>query len=122
MPETTVTLIRLYKSIPADSVNHSAEIKWTDGFGNAVLTKEEKDSVNYYRLFTHFDPSWNELVWNDNFPAIIYKLIANDNAIAGIDHRTIDQRQLLPSSMPYAAKKQNAKEFAETNLSGFLRH
>jgi len=122
MPETYLPSIRLYKSVAADSVTHSLENKWIDGFGNSILTKEKKDSANFYRLYTHFDPGWNELVWSDNFPAIMYNLISDDsittiNANAR-DNRIIDQQQLLPSSVSNPVKKQNASTFTEINLSG----
>jgi hypothetical protein len=121
MQNTYSAFIRLYKSVAVDSNNHSSEKKWTDGFGNSILTKETSDSSNQYKLYTHFDPTWNELVWSDNFPAIMYNLILNDS-ITDItananDNRIIDQDQLMPSSISYPVKKQNVTSFTEINLS-----
>jgi hypothetical protein len=117
--EIAASPVRLYKSISFDNTDHPVDERWTDGFGNPILTKEEKDSMNYYSLFTHFDPSWNELVWNDNFPALLYKLISNDNIVMKADYRTIDQQQLLPNTVQHIEKKQDRNTFEEINLAGF---
>lgn len=68
---------------------------WTDGYGNPVLSKA--DSI--YHFYSRFNPSWNDLVWSDQFPKLLLKLMAdktNDEQTARYDRRVMDQQQLQP--------------------------
>lgn len=73
---------------------------WTDGFGNPVLTLERSSHTNIYHFNTHFDPAYSDLVWSDQFPKMLLKLIVGDEQKADWkrERRTIDVRQLVPGS------------------------
>jgi hypothetical protein len=88
--------IALYKSVAAAN-DHSYAL-WTDGFGNPVLSFEKQGQTNKYHFNSRFDPSWNDLVWSDDFPKMLLGLIVGQPVKPGVMHdfRAIDTRQLLP--------------------------
>lgn len=87
------TKVELYQRVPYRQNRNETE--WRDGFGVPLLTKETKDGKVWYECFTHFNPSWNELVWDASFPQRIYELIGGfPAASANKDHRGIDESQL----------------------------
>ena len=90
--------ISLYKTIPAyDSTAY--QIIWKDEYGNPVLSLQ-KNEANIYRFYSHFNPQWNDLVWNSSFPQVMYKLMFNDtqnNVSKSNDIRMIDASQIQPA-------------------------
>ncbi len=113
----------LYKSVvPNDSVKNSFENIWANGFGDPVLAYEKTDSVSFYHFYNHFDPSWNEIVWNDNFPAMIYSLLEREKSkkILSVanDKRIIDTKQFLPAFSPNIRQKEKKNLLTTVNLSG----
>ena len=83
-------------------INHQAiggQLIWTDGFGHPILSREPQTKI--YHFYTRFDPAWNDLVWSDDFPQLLYKLVFNNNT-KGIndnhERRSIDQEQLMPAN------------------------
>jgi len=72
------------------------QLIWTDGFGRPILSRESQ--TNLYRFYTRFNPAWNDLVWSDDFPQLLYKLVFK-NSIKEIndqhERRKIDQEQLM---------------------------
>jgi len=80
-------------------VANNGEAVWRDGFGNAVLQKEE-GNTNLYRFYSRFDPAWNDLPWNSGFPQMMFSLLLHDNENAYTfqpdDKRIIDEGQLQP--------------------------
>jgi hypothetical protein len=85
----------LYKRVPCTAKN--PDIVWQDGFGEPLLTKEQDGPKAFYRFYTHFDPSWNELAWNASFPQLIYGLMDTADTNKSInrnDQRVIDDQQL----------------------------
>ena len=87
----------LYKRILYQpySTRHLKTI-WQDGFGDPLLDLE-KARVPVYHFFSRFDPSWNDLAWNDAFPGMMYNLIrGTQHQIAILDNRIIAERQLQP--------------------------
>jgi hypothetical protein len=86
--------IELYQRIAYDQKNKT--VLWRDGFGVPLLVKEMSEGKQFYYCYTHFNPSWNELVWHASFPQVIYELIngAPKQMIDSNDHRMIDEAQL----------------------------
>jgi hypothetical protein len=73
---------------------------WKNGYGDALLSK---DSAGLYHFHSRFDPQWNGMVWNEEFPAIIYTLVFGSNnsmAMSGEDERLIADQQLQPHIVP----------------------
>ena len=115
--------VNLYQSIVENNTADKAAVTyWKDGFGHPILTSQKKDSIDWYLLYTHIDPAWNELPWSDNFPQLLYQLMftgKTQQARAVVEDRSIiDNSQLLP--VLQAKKKSQAKalQFIETDLSG----
>ncbi|MBC7720556.1 MAG: BatA domain-containing protein [Pedobacter sp.] len=86
------------KSVLATTNNVSI---WQDGFGNSLLSI---DSINpnIYHFNTHFNPSWNDIVWNENFPKLMLSILSADNDkiknLDSNDKRILDEQQLHPIS------------------------
>ncbi|WP_158288371.1 BatA domain-containing protein [Mucilaginibacter psychrotolerans] len=73
-------------------------VLWQDGFGWALLRREQADRTNTYHFYTHFNPAWNDLVWNDAFPKQILQLL-NDKPYAlpaENEKRVLSHQQLMP--------------------------
>jgi hypothetical protein len=88
-------------------------IIWQDGYGNAVLGKDEAKPV-VYQFYSRFDPSWNGLPWGSAFPKLILKLLVDENKTATVnDNRMIDENQLQPYLDNTHAGK---KKIAETSI------
>ncbi len=92
--------IALYKYIPSQQTsNPFRETIWQDGFGHALLNKEE-GKTNMYNFYSRFDPSWNELPWSNNFPQMMFALLFKQDNLTTVsdvnDKRIIDKKQLQP--------------------------
>lgn len=120
--ENTSLSVLLYKSIAyADSSNINTENIWKDGFGNPVLSCRSRNNKKNYSLYTHFDPTWNELVWNGDFPAIIYSLLLRRSpasTFSNNNHQLIDQKQLMPAYLPGGEQKANTASLETIDISG----
>lgn len=117
--------IDLYKSIiEKDSAKKLFDTRWQDGFGQSLLSEQQRNNTVYYYLYTHFDPSWNELPWSDNFPAILYQLLyagRPHEVLGGITDKTIiDPLQSTPVVLPAHEAAIKPAIFAETTLSGIF--
>lgn len=108
--------------IKKDSIDQIDDVRWCDGFGHPVLTARQQGGQMQYKLYTHIDPSWNELPWSDNFPLILYGLLYADyatNNLADVkDKRLIDPAQAMPAIL--SSKQYNARPIREriTPLAG----
>ncbi|QHS55480.1 hypothetical protein GWR56_07985 [Mucilaginibacter sp. 14171R-50] len=94
------------------------ETIWKDGFGKPVLGFDGRT----YNFYSRFNPLWNDVVWSDEFPAMILKLISNKTVSqpAAYDKRIVDNAQLQP-----IIKKENKvitspKATAQTSLSRYF--
>jgi hypothetical protein len=89
--------IALYKSVFL--TGNSGQTIWRDGFGNPVLSSEKQQQTNIYHFYSRFDPSWSDLVWSDDFPKMLLKLIIgpDEKTEAIHDLRIIDTKQILPA-------------------------
>jgi hypothetical protein len=87
--------IGLYKSI--DPTQSNGQILWRDGFGSPVLSLEKQQQTNLYHFYSRFDPAWSGLVWSNDFPKMMLRLIVNPTAPdEKYDRRIIDAKQLMP--------------------------
>jgi hypothetical protein len=82
-------LMKMYQT--KESFNHSV---WEDGYGNPLL---QRDSTGKYLLKTHFNPEWNDLVWNKQFPIWIMDVLYPELKEKTMeDTRQIDAQQIYP--------------------------
>lgn len=88
--------ISLYKTINTKAA--AGHIIWIDGFGHAVLRKEEAN-INIYHFYSRFNPAWSDLVWNDAFPKWVLNLTypAQTKTAAIHERRSISNSQLQPA-------------------------
>jgi len=87
--------IGLYKSIGAKDQGFAI---WKDGFGNPVLSLENQSGKNLYNFYSRFDPSWSNLVWSDEFPKMLLKLIIGPatEPDSKYDKRILSDQQITP--------------------------
>ncbi|NML38216.1 hypothetical protein HHL17_13505 [Chitinophaga sp. G-6-1-13] len=98
------TNIQLFRRLP---VNDTTGATWLDSYSNPLLTRDS--------LYTHFDPTWNELPWSGEFPEKLLELMFPATWAKQYDRRSIDARQLvLP--MHAAAVKPAVLPQQETSL------
>ena len=105
----------LYKLIKAEAAN----LLWVDGYGNPVLSQDS----SIYHFYSRFDPSWNDLVWSDQFPKLLLKLMMDtdaDEPVAQHDRRAMDQQQLMPVINPSAKNTVVDKLTEQINLSHYF--
>jgi hypothetical protein len=90
--DAKVDLFRLISS------KHNYEIVWRDGFGQPVLSRQPQNKTNIYHFYSRFNPSWNDLVWSESFPAWMLELIASqlktDEDV--YDRRVLSRQQCMP--------------------------
>lgn len=76
--------------------NHADLPIWQDGRSNYLLTANEQNPKTY-KLYTHFNPSWNDLVWHQQFPSLLAELLYKEPMMDSQDKREIDANILKPS-------------------------
>jgi hypothetical protein len=87
--------VPLYKRISYQP--DGASYIWNDGFGKPVLTKQTSGDKQFYRFYSHFDPSWNDLAWDASFPQLIYELIEPavlEETVNNFDQRIIGESKI----------------------------
>jgi len=58
---------------------------------------ERQQQTNLYHFYSRFDPSWSDLVWSNDFPKMMLKIIINPSKTdEKYDRRFIDAKQLIP--------------------------
>jgi len=83
--------IKLSKRIELDQ---QAEKIWTDGFGNAILTKNKTNNLNIFHFYSRFNPQWNDLVWDGLFVKALMPIVIQDKKSNdfGFEDHPADQR------------------------------
>jgi hypothetical protein len=105
------TKIALYKAIIVKTLTGKAV--WTDGFGNAILSKDDKGGSTQYHFYSRFNPNWNDLVWNDEFPKWLLTLTQpTSNSALAQDRRMLSNAQIQPDFI-------TATEKAPTQLNTY---
>jgi hypothetical protein len=86
--------VHLFKHVEGNTVG---ETVWSDGFGEPLLSKEQRPNGNLYHFYSRFVPAWNGLVWNEAFPQLLFNLMIKASPdIQPQDTRTIEEQQLQP--------------------------
>jgi len=88
--------IALFKLV--DATHKNEFLVWHDGFGNPVLSQTRAGKTETYHFYSRFNPVWNDLVWSDDFPKLLFKLIIDkkEDQSNQYDRRAMDQEQLMP--------------------------
>ncbi|GAB2694340.1 hypothetical protein GCM10027037_17310 [Mucilaginibacter koreensis] len=98
-PQNTIAdqgpVIELYQTIVPPK--NSGIPLWTDGYGKPVLSQLRSQQTDIYKFYSRFNPSWNDLAWNDQFPKLLFKLITPSTETNKLhDHRIINREQMMP--------------------------
>ncbi|MEO5683374.1 MAG: BatA domain-containing protein [Chitinophagaceae bacterium] len=113
--------VSLYKSVIApDTLPRFFDTGWNDGFGHPLLTVQLEPNKANYKLYTHFDPAWNELPWSESFPELLYQLLYAGHEqvkVAAADNTIIDSTQLMPVLVAEKEAGPKPTLFAETKLT-----
>jgi hypothetical protein len=77
---------------------------WRNGFGEPLLSRDDKGSPATYCFNSRFSPQWNDLAWSPAFPEALLSLLRTSlweprsKPTRFTDLRGVDARQLLPRS------------------------
>lgn len=82
-----VMLYRILKATPVNTATY-----WKDGYGHPVLKADMKS--RQFFLYTHFNPSWSNMVWEAGFPDILYNIIWPQERTTVSSSGQIDERLL----------------------------
>lgn len=105
---TNISLSKIVAARPA-------QIIWPDGFGNPVLSLDADGKT--YHFSTHFDPTWNDLVWSNAFPQMMLNLLTEPEKDSLHDKRAIDNKQLSPRLSEDKTTATQSKLTHQTDLS-----
>jgi len=106
--------VPLFKMIGSGISNEQAI--WKDGFGNAVLSLDKQDNSAVYNFYSRFNPSWNNLVWSDEFPEIMLKLLTSDEKAPDAAN---DRRAINPQQLPVTSGAGGNHQLAAATLKSF---
>jgi len=77
---------------------------------------------NTYHFYSRFNPLWNDLVWNDDFPKLILKLINNKPIAIPQQHdkRILSNAQIQPGIVKENKAIASVKATGQTDLSRYF--
>lgn len=105
--------INLYQQILPDkrSINATTENVWQNGFGEPILSNQHLGNRNFYRFYNRFNPSWNDLVWSNDFPKLLLNLILK--SYPQPDFKVYDKR-IISSNQQQTMKEKELNEILKT--------
>ena len=59
----------------AEDLTH--EVIWSDNLHTEILTSKTMGSGVHYKFYSRFNPAWNNLVENTNFPSVLSNLLSS---------------------------------------------
>jgi hypothetical protein len=97
------------------------EAIWEDGFGKPVLSLEKRQT-NIYHFYSHFNPLWNDMVWNNGFPQMMLKLIDGRayTQPGKYDRRILSDVQLQPGIITKPVHLSSLAVTQQTDVSKYL--
>lgn len=111
--------IALYRRIlyPEQEINRLAV--WEDGFGRPLLDLSHEDQISVYHFYSRFNPEWNDLVWNNDFPKMLIPIIMPELKVPDIeqyDRRTADLTQIIPAKAASDLKRPGLSKEGQSDL------
>jgi hypothetical protein len=100
------------------SASTTQEAIWKDGFGKPVLGL---DGYTYH-FYSRFNPLWNDLVWSDDFPKLMLKLLLGNRQSQPKDHerRILSNSQLQPEILAQSMSQSSFKTNQQASLSKYF--
>jgi len=94
------------------------EAVWQDGFGKQVLGL----NGNTYHFYSRFNPLWNDLVWSDDFPKLMLKLLLDkgQSQPKGHERRILSNHQLQPEILSPSMPQPSFKTNQQADLSKYF--
>lgn len=94
------------------------EAVWKDGFGKPVLGLDG----HAYHFYSRFNPLWSDLVWSDDFPKLMLKLLLDggQSQPKGYERRILSNRQLQPEIILQSMPKSSFKTNQQADLSKYF--
>jgi hypothetical protein len=91
---------------------------WENGFGKPVLGLDN----HTYHFYSHFNPLWNDMVWSDDFPKLMLKLLltAKQSQPKGHERRILSNHQLQPGIFPQSMPQSSFKTTQQADLSKYF--
>ena len=89
---------------------------WTDGFGNTILASERNNNSNIFHFYSHLNPQWNQLVWDEVFVQALMPIVINNEKAEdfGFENNKADQRRFVINQNGLVQKNETA---AAINIS-----
>ena len=111
--------VNLYKSI---ATNQTYTPVWKDGFGNTLLGSQQSGAQHIYHYYSRFNPTWNNLVWSDSFPAWMLKLLNEPSRLdtSPYDRRVLTAQQYLPQIITETHTAAATKPFENKSLARYF--
>ncbi|OAQ39550.1 hypothetical protein A5893_08110 [Pedobacter psychrophilus] len=85
---------RIYKRII--NISSVDDNIWTDGFGNAIISKNTNGKSTNFQFYTRLNPQWTDLVWSENFPRSLMSVLFKETNLMNenYDLDVNDKRQI----------------------------
>ena len=84
----------------------------------------DNSNPNLYYLYTHFNNTWNDFVWQETFPQIVLSILSEDyqiqNQIARNDKRIIDEQQLTFTNTDGSNEKKPTVKYALKDITSII--
>nr|WP_294945626.1 BatA domain-containing protein [uncultured Mucilaginibacter sp.] len=111
--------ISLIKRIEAKPIGDAL---WQDGFGGVVLSMEQQGNANVSHFYSHFNPAWGDMVWNDAFPKQILQLLNGKpyTVPAEYDKRVLSDKQLMPYNIVNSYKPSSVATANPKDISRYF--
>ncbi len=113
--------IALRKRISLAEPSNNKYAVWEDGFGNPLLELEITNKLRVFHFYSHFNPEWNGMVWNEDFAKILVPLLipTSENSNSDLyDRRSVASSWIIPAKR--APKSRIILKNTETNLKNIF--
>ncbi|WP_374951676.1 BatA domain-containing protein [Mucilaginibacter sp.] len=124
--DTEKGLIRSGKKVALTKMiiaTNNGEPVWVNGFGSPVLEKKVNKKATFFNFYTHFNPAFTDLTWNEAFPKLLLDLMIEKQyqLPSKFDKRILSKREIQPDKIDGTTKVETIAGPAEqTDLSRYF--
>ena len=88
-------------------------------FGKPLLELEITNKLRVFQFYSHFNPEWNGMVWNEDFAKILVPLLIPTSENSDLyDRRSVASSWIIPAKR--APKSRIILKNTETNLKNIF--